>query len=146
MKNTITHALAFCLLVTAGAKAEPVKWTLSTTVHLDGVDNFISGSFTFDSKRNSASNIEIDVTLNGTTSHIKAQALIDAGYIRIVRNNSIGSPGIWIDRSGLSDAGGLATISSLGAGTCTGLTNGLCDNINPEGAAGGVMIEGKRIE
>ncbi|NBV76270.1 MAG: hypothetical protein EBR59_10040 [Methylococcaceae bacterium] len=67
------------------ALAAPVRWEFSTTVHLSGQDNFISGSFTFDSSRNSVSNIDIDVTLAGQTSHVKSQALIDESYIRIVQ-------------------------------------------------------------
>lgn len=125
------------------ALAAPVRWEFSTTVHLSGQDNFISGSFTFDSSRNSVSNIDIDVTLAGQTSHVKAQALIDESFIRIVQSNSVGAPGLWIERSGLSEAGGIVISSSVGAGTCTGLKNGLCDNINPEGSAEGVMLSGK---
>ena len=133
MAKIIVNVLLFALLALPSLSwATPVNWQFPSTVIFPGLNNSVSGSFTFDADTNSLSNMSLVVTLNGVATPIATAGSMN-NYLRIVQSNTLNSPGVFIDRSTLTNAGGTVQIPDMGAGTCSGLILGLCGNVVPSG-------------
>lgn len=87
------------LLVTGGANAVPVTWTIPATT-LSGSGNSISGAFVYDADTNTTSSINLTQTNNSVSSILAVSAASTGGYVRFVVANSVGQEGAYMNSSG----------------------------------------------
>jgi len=145
-KHALITALLFAILTLPNLSwAIPVNWEFPSTVVLSGVNNSVSGSFTFDADTDTLSNMSLVVTLNGVATPIATAGSVDATYLRVVGSSTIGSPGIYIIRTTLTNAGGNVQIPQIGAGLCTSIFSGVCNNIGQGGTASSVSVIGEVV-